>query len=181
MIYVFFIVVLVIVIYIISVRNKLVKLDNMADESFSTMDVYLKKRWDLVPNLVNSVKGYTQHESKLFEAVTLLRNNKYESLKQNEKIDTNVELEKDLQQIVAVAESYPTLKADTNFLELSRDLNKVEEDIANARKYYNAVIRMYNDKVEVFPCNIIANIFNFKPRKMFEAGSEERKNVQIDL
>ena len=165
----------------IVIRNKLVELKNLTDEAFSTMDVYLKKRWDLVPNLVSTVKAYAEHETDVFEKVANARAGNYESLKSEEKIDANLNLEKGLEQIKIVAEAYPELKANENFLQLSDSLTKVEEDIANSRKYYNATVRKYNDKVEMFPSLIIAKMFGYKTRKMFEANNEDRKNVVIDL
>lgn len=175
------VVVLLIIIFVIVEKNSLIKLENKVDEAFSTMDVYLKKRWDLVPNLVNNVKGYAKHEKETLENVVSIRGNTYDNLKLNEKIDANIKIEKGLQNVIAIAENYPTLKADVNFLELNKALNKIEEDIENSRKYYNAVVRMYNNKVEMFPSNIVANMFNFKSRLMFKANDDERKNVNIDL
>ena len=175
------VILVLVVMYVIIERNNLVQLNNKVQEAFSTMDVYLKKRWDLVPNLVSNVKGYAKHEEETFEKVTAIRSGNYNDLKQDEKIDTNLKLEEGLSNFSAIIENYPTLKADTSFLELNENLNKIEEDIANSRKYYNAVVRMYNNKVEMFPSNMIANMFNFKCKKMFETGSDERKNVNINL
>lgn len=173
---------IVVILFIgIIIRNKLIELKNLTDEAFSTMDVYLKKRWDLVPNLVSTVKAYAEHETDVFEKVTKERAGNYEVLKSDEKITENLNLEKGLEVLMMVAENYPELKANENFLKLSDSLNKVEEDIANARKYYNATVRKYNDKVEMFPSMIVAKMFGYKTRKMFEANSEERKNVVIDM
>lgn len=173
--------VIVLLVIVIIIRNSLVELKNLTDEAFSTMDVYLKKRWDLVPNLVNTVRAYAEHESDLFEKVASARAGNYDILKNDDKIEANLNLEKGLEQIKFVAEAYPELKANENFLQLSDSLSKVEEDIANARKYYNATVRKYNDKVEMFPSLIVAKIFGYKTRKMFEASGEERKNVTIDM
>lgn len=174
-------IIVIILIVGIAIRNKLVELKNLTDEAFSTMDVYLKKRWELVPNLVSTVKAYAEHESDVFEKISNARAGNYDVLKNDDKIEANLNLEKGLEQIRFVAEAYPELKANENFMQLSDSLNKVEEDIANARKYYNATVRKYNDKVEMFPSLIVAKLFGYKTRKMFEASSEERKNVTIDM
>ena len=174
-------IIVIVFIATIVIRNKLVELKNLTDEAFSTMDVYLKKRWDLVPNLVSTVKAYAEHESDLFEKVANARAGNYDSLKNDDKIEANLNLEKGLEQIKIVAEAYPELKANENFLKLSDSLTKVEEDIANSRKYYNATVRKYNDKVEMFPSLLVAKVFGYKIRKMFEANSDERNNVKIDM
>ena len=162
------VVLVLLIIYIISTYNTLVRLRNSVRESFSTMDVYLKKRWDLIPNLVETVKGYAKHEKETLEGVIKLRNGAYDSMSHEEKINANQELSRGITKIMALAENYPELKANTNFTDLSNQLSKVEEDIANARKYYNAVVRRFNDKVEMFPSNLVAKMFVFKLEKMFE-------------
>lgn len=166
-------------IWIISGYNSLVSLRNKVKESFSTMDVYLKKRWDLIPNLVETVKGYAKHESETLESVTNIRSSSYDDLSDEEKVDVNNKLTAGIHKLLAVAENYPDLKANENFMNLSEQLSKVEADIANARKYYNATVRELNNKVEMFPSNIIAKMFNFQGAKMFEAGAEERENVKV--
>lgn len=179
MIWIIVLVIVVLLIYVVSTYNKLVRLKNTVEEAFSTMDVYLKKRWDLIPNIVETVKGYAKHEKETLEGVIGLRNGAYDKMSPEEKIDANQELSRGITKIMALAESYPDLKANDNFKDLSSQLQKVEEDIANARKYYNAVVRNYNDKVEMFPSNIVANIFKFKEEKMFEIIEEQRENVQV--
>ena len=141
--------------------NGFIRLHNNCDEAFATMDVYLKKRYDLIPNLVETVKGYATHESQTLEKVIAART---------------------LKSLFALAESYPDLKANQNFLELSDQLRAVEEDIANSRKYYNAVVKQFNTKCEVFPSNLIASIFHFEKKPMFEVGAaEERENVKVSF
>lgn len=144
------------------------------------MDVYLKKRWDLIPNLVEIVKGYTKHENETLNEIIDSRNNDRGQTK-SEKIATDNKIESDIGKIMAVVESYPELKADTNFKELSKELTNVEDEIANARKYYNAIVRMYNNKIEMFPSNLVAKVFGFKTEKMFEAKDNERNNINIKL
>lgn len=174
-------VVILILIYALVVFNKLVKLRNRVKEAFATMDVYLKKRWDLIPNIVETVKGYAKHEKDTLEEVINLRNGAYDKMSTNDKIDTNEMLTSNISKLMLLAESYPDLKANKNFLDLSLQLSKVEEDIANARKYYNAVVRNMNDKVKMFPSNMFARLFGFKEVKYFEANNSERENVKVEL
>ena len=167
--------------YIISTYNRLVSNKNSLDESFSTMDVYIKKRWDLIPNLVETVKGYAKHEKNLFKEVTELRSKSYQDLSLDEKNEINKKLTTTLNKLIAVAENYPELKANENFLDLSHELKNTEQDIANARKYYNANVRVYNNQVMIFPSNIIAKIFKFEKASMFEIEETERQNVKVEF
>lgn len=178
---IFFIILAILVIYCILAYNYLIKLKNYVKEAFSTMDVYLKKRWDLVPNLVEVVKQYALHEKTVFNNITELRAKSYSEMNTKEKLDTNKQLSQDLAQILAIAENYPDLKANKNFSELSSQLVNIEDDIANARKYYNGTTRDFNTFVEMFPSNIIANIFGFKEEPMFEVEDSQRENVQINF
>ena len=179
MIYLIIGVIALLVIYVLVTYNVFVKMKNRVDESFSTMDVYLKKRWDLIPNLVETVKGYAKHEKDTLQEVISLRNTPYESMSDDEKVKTNQKLSQSVTKIMALAEAYPELKANENFKELSKDLSKIEEDIANSRKYYNGTVRTYNDKIEMVPSNIVAGIFGFKTRTMFEVDAAERENVKV--
>ena len=145
------------------------------------MDVYLKKRWDLIPNLVEVVKGYMKHESEVLEEIVKLRSSVYDKMPSSEKIDANQQISNGLAKIMAVAENYPDLKASQNFSDLTQQLSKIEDEIANSRKYYNAVVRILNTKIEMFPSNIIAKMFNFNIEKMFEANKDERNNVKVEL
>lgn len=178
------IVILVLVVvaaWVAGTYNSLVKNRNLTEEGFSTMDVYLKKRWDLIPNLVETVKGYAAHEENTFKELTALRAGSYDAMTPEQKIDVNQKLGATLTKIIAVAENYPDLKANTNFMSLQNDLSKIEEDIANARKYYNGTVRAYNNQVQMFPGNLVANIFGFKPAAMFEAAAAERENVKVSF
>ena len=152
--YVFIIIIVIIVIYAFILYNSFVKLNNKVKEAFATMDVYLKKRWDLIPNIVETVKGYAKHEKDTLEEVTKLRNNVYDNMSNDDKIKTNEQLAEGITKIMALAEAYPDLKASESFKDLSRQLTKAEDDIANSRKYYNGVVRMFNNKVEMVPNNI---------------------------
>ena len=180
-IYIVVAIVVVILIYVFIVYNSLITLTNKVKEAFSTMDVYLKKRWDLIPNLVETVKGYAKHEKETLEKVISLRKHAYDAMSTEEKLQTNEELNGNLQKIMFLVENYPDLKASENFRNLSKELTQVENDIANSRKYYNAVVRMYNNKVEMFPSNIIAKLFSYHTKKMFEIKEEEKENVEVEL
>ena len=180
-IYIVVAIVVVILIYVFIVYNSLITLTNKVKEAFSTMDVYLKKRWDLIPNLVETVKGYAKHEKETLEKVISLRNHMYDTMSNEEKLQTNEELNSNIQKIMFLAENYPDLKASENFKDLSKELTQVENDIANSRKYYNAVVRMYNNKVEMFPSNMIAKVFHYRTKKMFEIKEEEKENVEVEL
>ena len=171
----------IIIIYGLITYNGLVKSNNYVKEAFSTMDIYLKKRWDLIPNLVEIVKGYANHEKETIEKIVTLRTNTYENMTIDKKINVNEQLTQDISKIMAISENYPDLKASQNFIELSRDLTKIEDEIANSRKYYNGTVRIFNNKIQMFPSNIIANLFGFHTANMFEANAEEKNNVKVDL
>lgn len=173
--------VLACVLYFILINNKLIKLSNEIKEAFSTMDVYLKKRWDLIPNVVEVVKGYAKHEEKTFTEVTKIRKSAYDKMTIEEKINTNEELSNGISRIMILAEKYPDLKASDNFKDLSSQLTKVEDEIAQSRKYYNATVRVFNNKVEMFPSNVVAKILGYKRAKMFEINTEERENIKVEL
>lgn len=174
-------VIILIIIYAFILYNNFISLDNKVKEAFSTMDVYLKKRWDLIPNLVETVKGYAKYEEETLTRITKLRNTVYNEMTNDDKIINNEELSSDVSKIMALKEAYPELKANENFIDLSNKLTKIEDDIANARKYYNGTVRIYNNKVQMFPNNIFAKIFNYKTKRMFEASLEDKQNIRINL
>ena len=180
-IYIIIAIIVLIIVYAFALYNSFVKLNNKVKEAFSTMDVYLKKRWDLIPNIVETVKGYAKHEKDTLKEVVELRNSAYDKMSDDEKIKTNEQLSSGINKIMALAEAYPDLKANENFKDLSKELSKVEDDIANSRKYYNGVVRIYNNKVEMFPSNIFAGLFDYKSKAMFEASANERENVKVEL
>lgn len=171
----------IVVLYALVQYNNFVKLNNSVKESFSTMDIYLKKRWDLIPNLVEVVKGYAKHEKDTFSEITELRTRSYDNMSIDKKIDINEQLTNSLSRIMAISENYPELKASENFNQLSKELTKIEDEIANSRKYYNGTVRMLNNKVQMFPSNLIASIFGFKEYKMFEINENEKDNVKVQL
>lgn len=175
------IIIAIILLYVAFAYNRIVILKNYVKEAFSTMDVYLKKRWDLVPNLVETVKGYSEYEQETLSKVTEIRTKNYSGLSDSEKIDLNTELGGALSKLLAVAENYPDLKANEQFAKLMDQLNQIENDIANSRKYYNGSVRELNTFIEIFPSNIIAAIFSITKEKMFEIEANERENVKVDF
>ncbi len=180
-IYIVVAVIVIILVYAIILFNSFSSLNNKVKEAFSTMDVYLKKRWDLVPNLVEVVKSYAKHEKDTLEEITKLRGNIYDDMSNDEKIKTNLKLNRDIDKIMLLVEAYPDLQASDNFKDLSDKLVKIEDDIANSRKYYNGTVRIFNNKVEMFPNNIFAKIFGYKSKPMFEAKISERENVDVKV
>lgn len=173
--------ILLLVSYVISVYNKLMRLNIKVSEAFSTMDVYLKERWDLVPNLIATVKGYVKHEMETFSEIINLRSFSYSNLNMEEKIELEKKVTNTIPQIFALSEAYPELKANENFLELNKALAKIEENISYSRKYYNGTVRKFNTAVSVFPNNIVAGIFNFKTKSLFEINESERDNVRVSF
>ena len=175
-------IVVILILFVIGSYNKLVKAKMNVEEAFATMDVYLKKRFDLIPNLVETVKGYAKHEKETLEQVVALRNQNYDNMSDDEKVANSVAISQAIPKIMAIAEAYPDLKANTNFLELSSQLQAVENDIANSRKYYNGTVKRYNLAVQTVPSNIIASLFHFEPKTMYEVeSSEERQNVKVEF
>lgn len=170
------------VVWVISAYNGFIRLRNMIEEAFSTMDVYLKKRYDLIPNLVETVKGYATHEAGTLEKVVQARNMAAGAKTIEDKMQGENMLQGTLKSLFAIAEAYPDLKANTNFLDLQSQLQRIEDEIANARKYYNAIVKEFNTKTESFPSNIIAGIFHFTRKTMFEVNDEaEREAVKVQF
>jgi len=168
--------------WIISTYNKFVTMRNNVDESFSTMDVYLKKRFDLIPNLVATVKGYAKHEAEALEKTIAARNMAQASGDVTKQLEAEGAISGALKSLFAVSEAYPELKANVNFLDLQGKLSVLEEEIANSRKYYNGVVKVYNTKREVFPSNIIAGWFKFEKRPLYEVSDvEQRENVKVEF
>ena len=175
-------VVVVIIIAVIALYNSLVQARIKVDNAWSQIDVQLQRRFDLIPNFVETVKGYVAHESETFEKIAKLRTSWANAESVSEKASLDNELSNALKTIMAVSESYPDLKANQNFSELSEELRNTENKISFARQFYNDSVTIYNTKLEVFPSNMIAKMFNFKARDLFEAESDEaRKNVKVDF
>ena len=176
------IIIAVLIIAIIAIYNGLVSAKLKVDNAWSQIDVQLQRRFDLIPNFVETVKGYMQHESDTFQKITELRTSWANTSSVGEKAKLDNELSSALKTIMAVSENYPDLKASANFTQLSEELRNTENKISFSRQFYNDSVTMYNTKLEVFPSNIIANMFNFKSRELFEAENEEaRKNIKVDF
>lgn len=174
-------IIVILFIYILITYNSFINSRNLVKEAFSTMDIYLKKRWDIIPNLIEVVKGYSKYEKETLTKITSLRSSSYDELTMDNKININEELSKCLSNIFAVSENYPELKANELYANLSSNLISIEDEIANSRKYYNGTVRNFNNKIQIFPNNILAKLFRFKEFKMFGANAEEKNNVGVNL
>jgi len=171
----------VIVVWAVLAYNGLVTLKNRTDEAWSDIDVQLKRRHDLIPNLINTVKGYAAHEKEVFEKVTEARTAAMGAQTPAQKEQTENALSGTLKSLFAVAEAYPDLKANQNFLELQRELTDTEDKIQASRRFYNGNVRDFNIKIEVFPTNIIANMLHFVKRDFFAAEESEKENVNVQF
>jgi len=167
------------VLYLIGTYNGLIVLRTRIKEAFSGIDVQLKRRADLIPNLVETVKGYAKHEKSVFENVTKARSALVKAETPAEKASANNQLSGALKTLFAVAEAYPQLQASTNFQDLQKQLGDTEDKIAYSRQFYNSNVLEFNTKVQVFPSNIIANMLGFKQEAFFEAEEGERKKVEV--
>lgn len=175
------IIILAIVLYLISGYNGLVNARNRVKNSYSQIDVQLKRRNDLIPNLVETVKGYAGHEKDVFENVTKARSGLMNAGSVKEVSEANNALTSALTSLFAIAENYPELKADQNFKELQSELTETEDKISYSRQFYNDAVLMYNNKCEQFPSNIIAGMFNFKEADFFEIASGEREAPKVQF
>lgn len=166
----------------ISTYNKFVKMKNDVEEAYSTMDVYMKKRYDLIPNLVETVKGYAKHEKEALESVMKARYSCMSANTQEEKAQSENWLAGTLKTLFSVAENYPELKANANYISMMNSLQTIEAEIASSRKYYNGAVKVYNTKREVFPANIVARHYNFEKKVLFEIENvEERKAPKVEF
>lgn len=176
------VIVVIIAILVINKYNALVKARQKVKNAWSQIEVQLQRRFDLIPNLVECVKGYMEHESSVLEKVTALRSSWANASSVEEKANLDNELSGALKTIMAVSENYPDLKANQNFTDLQNNLKETENKISFSRQFYNDTVTMYNTKLEVFPDNIVASMFNFKAELLFNVDSEEaRKNVKVDF
>ncbi|MCI8352533.1 MAG: LemA family protein [Clostridia bacterium] len=176
------IIALLLVLFVISIYNNLVKLRQRVRNAWSQIDVQLQRRFDLIPNLVNAVKGYMKHEEGTLTKIAELRTSWANSTTVAEKAELDNQLSGALKTIMAVSESYPDLKANTNFINLQEELKSTEDKLAFARQFYNDIVTMYNMKLEVIPSNIVASLFNFKAEELFKTDSNEaRQNVKVDF
>lgn len=164
----------------ISARNNFVRLKNGCEEAFSTIDIYLKKRYDLIPNLVETVKGYAKHESETLEKVVAARNRAASASTTAEKIEADANVSNAIKSINMVAERYPELKANANFMDLSNQLKSIETQLADQRRYYNGRVKAFNTDKDIFPKSVIASMMHLEKMPYFELDSaEERQNVKI--
>lgn len=172
-------IIVVLLIIILSIYNGLVRLKNQVKNAWAGIDVQLKRRNDLIPNLVETVKGYAKHEKELFENVTKARSNVMNANGVEDKAQASNELSGTLKSLFAVAENYPQLKANENFLQLQEEISGTENKIAYARQHYNDMVMRFNTKIELFPNNVFANMLNFSQEEMFKTTEEEKKNVKV--
>lgn len=176
-------VLVVLVLWFIMTYNSLVRLRTAVEEAFSTVDVYLQKRFDLIPNLVATVKGYAAHEKETLENIIRARNLGMTANSPEEKMAASNELNSALSRLMVVVEQYPNLKADTQFQQLMTELSGLEGEIANYRKFYNATVKNYNIKIESIPSNIVAGLTGFKPAELFvvtEEAARTRPEVSFE-
>lgn len=182
MLWIILAILVVLVIAVIGMYNGLVQSKIKVDNAWSQIDVQLQRRFDLIPNFVETVKGYMAHEKETFEKIAALRTSWANTNSVSEKAKLDNELSTSLKTIMAVSESYPELKANQNFSDLSEELRNTENKISFSRQFYNDAVTMYNTKLQVFPSNIIAGMFNFTARDLFKAESDKaRKNVKVDF
>lgn len=173
------IILIAVIAWYISTRNKFVRLENNCEESLSGIDIYLKKRYDLIPNLVETVKGYAKHENETLENVIRARNAAMTASGDGKVVAEN-QLSGTLKSLFALSEAYPQLKADSHFLSLQNQLQGIENDLAQARKYYNGNVKAYNNAIAMFPASIVAGGMKLTKRAYFEITNEvERQNVQV--
>lgn len=176
------IIIVVILVVFALIYNGLVSFRNRVKNAWSQIDVQLQRRFDLIPNLVETVKAYMSHEEAVLTKVTELRSSWANATTVSKKAELDSELSGALKTIMSVSENYPDLKASKNFSELQEELRSTEDKIAYARQFYNDSVTRYNTKIQTIPTNIIASIFNFKPEELFEvASSEARQNVKVDF
>lgn len=173
---------IIIVCWGISARNRFVKMESQYEESFHNIDIYLKKRYDLIPNLVETVKGYAKHESGTLQSVIEARNKAQNASTLADKLEANAQLTQTMRNFNMVMERYPELKANTNFLDLQNQLKSIEYELSNARKYYNATIKQFNTQIRTFPSSVIAGMMKLEKQPYFELDDpEERKNVKVEF
>lgn len=173
------VIIVLLLLYVAGTYNSLVSLRNKVRDQWSQIDVVLKNRNDLIPNVVETVKGYAKHEKETLNAVIEARNKATSATTSEEEMKAAGEVTQALGRLFALAESYPDLKANQNFMDLQANLKEIEEKIRFARQFYNDTVLSYQNKLQMFPSNIVANMFGFKPEAFFEATEEERKNVQV--
>ncbi|MFC1750364.1 LemA family protein [Pseudomonadota bacterium] len=172
-------VVVVVILFMWGLYNSVIRLNNEVKNSFAQIDVQLKRRYDLIPNLIETVKGYAKHEKEVLENVTKARSAIMGAKTVGEKAQANNQLTSTLKSLFAVAENYPQLKANENFMQLQEELTGTENKISYARQHYNDMVMAFNNKIQVFPSNIFARMFGFGPKESFETPAVEKENVKV--
>lgn len=178
-VYVILFVILIVIFIILGKYNTLIKLQNRVKKAKANIEIYLNKRFELIPNIVESIKGYSEYESSTLENIVSLRNN-YENGK-NLSIEEAGKMNNDLNKYLAIVESYPNLKANTNFLSLQNQLREIEDELEYSRRIYNDEVTRYNTLIETVPSNIVASIFAFKKAELFQIEEHKKENIKIDL
>ncbi|MCA9382216.1 LemA family protein [Candidatus Dojkabacteria bacterium] len=172
---------LIIIAYAISLYNALVQLKMKVEEALADIDTFLKQRYDMIPNLVEIVKGYAKHEQETLEKLTELRSKAMQTENVADRVETENQISQTLKSLFAVAENYPDLKANTNFLDLQQKLTGLEDNIQKSRRYYNGTVQNFNTKIATFPNNLLAGPLGYKPYKFFAANEEEKENVKVQF
>ncbi len=175
------VILIVLIIFFIATYNKLVQLRNKVQDQWSQIDIQLKQRFDLIPNLVETVKGYAKHEKETLTAVVEARNSAVGAKTKEEEMDANKKLTGALTKLFALSEAYPELKADANFRSLQENLKETEDKIAYARSFYNDTVMKYNNAIEVFPTVLIAGLLGFKKIEFLTITEEEKQNVKVEF
>ena len=173
------VVLVLIVVYVVATANRLTQMKNRVENQAAQVDVQLKRRYDLIPNLLETARGYAGFERSTLEAVTKARTAAMGASNRTEELQANTELTNALQRFTVVSESYPELKANANFMQLQNELSATEDKIAKARQFYNDTVLKYNNAVEMIPANLVAGLFGHRKLSFLEASGEERKNVKI--
>lgn len=172
-------IVILLLMYVTSTYNALVRLRNKVEDSWAQIEVLLKRRADLIPNLVETVKGYAKHEEGTLKEVIEARNKAVSATTKTDEMAAAGEVTQALSRLFALTEAYPELKANVNFMDLQTNLKETEDKLSFSRQFYNDIVLKYKDKLQVFPSNIVANLFGFKPAEFFEATEEERKVPEV--
>ncbi len=175
------IIIAIVAIYTITTYNSLVQLRNKVQNAFAQIDTQLQRRFDLIPNLVETVKGFAEHEKELLENVTASRSGYMNASSNGEKMAMENQLSATLKTLFAVAENYPELKSNENFLNLQEDLGETEDKVAFSRQFYNDAVTIYNTKLQMFPANIVASIFGFKAEEFFDAADEAQAAPRVQF
>ena len=172
-------VLVVVAVFVIITYNDLVRLRNKVKNSFAQIETQLQRRFDLIPNLVETVKGYASHEKDLLESITASRTGFMNAGSNGEKLEMDNQLTSGLKTLFAVAENYPDLKANENFINLQEELAETEDKVAYSRQFYNDAVTMYNNKIQMFPGNIVAGMFGFKEEALFTSDEEAKEAPKV--